>query len=41
MEFHVLPALKNTEENIKVNHRSMFKETFKQAFSEELESEKF
>jgi hypothetical protein len=41
MKFHVLPALKNTEENIKVNHRSMFKETFKQAFSEELESEKF
>jgi hypothetical protein len=37
MELHILPPLKDTEENIKLNHRSMFKE----AFYEELESEKF
>jgi hypothetical protein len=37
MELHILPALKDTEENIKLNHRSMFKETL----YEELESEKF
>ncbi|WJX21312.1 hypothetical protein P8452_10762 [Trifolium repens] len=36
MEFHVQPALKNTEENIKANHQSLLKE----AFSRELESEK-